>query len=277
MAVDPMMSEPAAGSSGKSFSDLDELPPLKEPVFTPPVPEPAEPLLPVAQISPRKEKEEKPKIQPREVAKKAIKEISDGSAAADDLFDSGRGGIDSRDCDCGLVSCPLGRRWFHGGSAADESGGIDSGSAGCPDSGCAASGEGSSTGFARCRSSTEPDGTASRKARPKEQSTGSGSGPSRDCPGQALIDSSPQGAQFQIDGKTDPSWVTPFKVASLSPGKHIISVSKSGYASEIRSVDVTAGSTSSLLLRLSPVNALVVVTAHRPAPRSSSMANLPDE
>ena len=27
IAVDPMMSEPAAGSSGKSFSDLDELPP----------------------------------------------------------------------------------------------------------------------------------------------------------------------------------------------------------------------------------------------------------
>ena len=74
MAVDPMMSQPAAGSSGKSFSDLEELPPLKEPVFTQPVPEPAEPAQPVVQIHPKKE--EKPKIQPREVAEKAMKEIA---------------------------------------------------------------------------------------------------------------------------------------------------------------------------------------------------------
>ena len=82
--------------------------------------------------------------------------------------------------------------------------------------------------------------------------------------GEALIDSSPQGAQFQVDGKSDPTWVTPFTVASLSPGKHIISVSKSGYSSEIRSVDVTAGGTSSLTLRLAPVNALVVVASTPP-------------
>jgi len=82
--------------------------------------------------------------------------------------------------------------------------------------------------------------------------------------GEALIDSSPQGAQFQVDGKSDPTWVTPFTVASLSPGKHIISVSKSGYSSEIRSVEVTAGSASSLTLRLAPVNALVVVASTPP-------------
>ena len=42
IAVDPMMSEPAAGSLGTSFSDLAEMPPLKEPVFIPPVPEPVQ-------------------------------------------------------------------------------------------------------------------------------------------------------------------------------------------------------------------------------------------
>src|SRR5260370_16154481 len=74
VAADPMMSEPVAGSSGTSFSDLAEMPPLKEPVFVPPVPEPAEPSPPVAQICPRKD--EKPKIQPREVAQKAIHEMA---------------------------------------------------------------------------------------------------------------------------------------------------------------------------------------------------------
>src|SRR5208337_317933 len=69
VAVDPMMSEPVADSSGRSFSDLAEMPPLQEPVFAPPVPEPAEPSRPVAQIY--QKKEEKPRIQPREVAERA--------------------------------------------------------------------------------------------------------------------------------------------------------------------------------------------------------------
>jgi hypothetical protein len=83
-------------------------------------------------------------------------------------------------------------------------------------------------------------------------------------PGQALIDSSPQGAQIQVDGKSDPSWVTPFNVTGLSAGKHIISASKSGYSPEIRSVDVAAGSKASLTLHLSAVNALVVVSSTPP-------------
>ncbi len=80
-------------------------------------------------------------------------------------------------------------------------------------------------------------------------------------PGDALIDSSPQGAAFQVDGKGDPSWVTPFNVTGLSPGKHIISAGKSGYVSEIRSVDVTGGGKASLLLHLSAMNALMVVNS----------------
>jgi hypothetical protein len=83
-------------------------------------------------------------------------------------------------------------------------------------------------------------------------------------PGQALVDSSPQGAQFQVDGKNDPSWVTPFNVANLSPGKHIISASKTGYSSDIRSVDVVSGSKASVMVRLAPINALVVVNSTPP-------------
>ena len=80
-------------------------------------------------------------------------------------------------------------------------------------------------------------------------------------PGQAFVDSTPQGASFQIDGKGDPSWVTPFDLTGLGPGKHIISVSKSGFTSEIRSVDVVSGGKSSLVVHLAPVNALVIVTS----------------
>jgi hypothetical protein len=83
-------------------------------------------------------------------------------------------------------------------------------------------------------------------------------------PGEALIDSTPEGAQFQMDGKSDPSWVTPFSVTGLGPGKHIVSASKSGYASEVRSVDVVSGAKSSLVFRLAPINALVVVSSTPP-------------
>jgi hypothetical protein len=83
-------------------------------------------------------------------------------------------------------------------------------------------------------------------------------------PGQALVDSTPQGAQFQVDGKSDPAWVTPFTLADLNPGKHVISVSKNGYSPDIRSVDVVSGSKASLLIRLSPMNALMVVNSTPP-------------
>ena len=74
VAVDPMMAAPPAGSTGTSFSDLAEMPPLKEPVYTPPVHEPVEPLPSVTPLSRRKE--EKPRVQPREVAEKALQEIA---------------------------------------------------------------------------------------------------------------------------------------------------------------------------------------------------------
>jgi serine/threonine-protein kinase len=262
IAVDPMMAESAAGSSGKSFSDLDELPPLKEPVFAPSVPEPAESSLSVAQISPRKV-EEKPKIQPREVAQKAIKEISTVPPRL--MIYSILGAV-------GLILVVAIAIWVHVRSE-------DDGSTAAPRPAKAAA---STPAQAAVQTpvapqaekaappvapvvDAQPDLTVRQveKRAPKNSRRAPAPAPVVTA-GEALIDSSPQGAQFQVDGKSDPTWVTPFTVASLSPGKHIISVSKSGYSSEIRSVDVTAGGASSLTLRLASVNALVVVASTPP-------------
>src|SRR5208282_2913510 len=57
VAVDPMMSEPVASSAGTSFSDMAEMPPLKEPVLPPPVPEPIAAPRPTVQFNPRKTEE----------------------------------------------------------------------------------------------------------------------------------------------------------------------------------------------------------------------------
>jgi len=78
-------------------------------------------------------------------------------------------------------------------------------------------------------------------------------------PGSVEIDSTPAGAQIQLDGKSDPTWVTPFSLGGLNPGQHSISVSKSGYSSEARTVSVTSGSRSAVSLHLAPINALMVV------------------
>jgi hypothetical protein len=80
-------------------------------------------------------------------------------------------------------------------------------------------------------------------------------------PGQMAIDSVPQGAQVQVDGKSDPSWVTPFTLAGLTPGQHRVSVSKSGFSSDTRTVDVISGSKSFVQTRLSQLVATLAVSS----------------
>src|SRR6202030_605718 len=83
IAIDPMMAEGgrSGGGGGTSFSEISELPALKEVYVAPPPPPPAE-TAPVVSQSPAitpfrgaRKADEKPKVQPREVAQKAIKEI----------------------------------------------------------------------------------------------------------------------------------------------------------------------------------------------------------
>jgi hypothetical protein len=257
-----MMSEPVAGSSGRSFSDLAEMPPLKEPVFAPPIPEPAEQSRPVAQIYPRKD--EKPRIQPREVAEKAMHQIATVPPRL--MLYSILGAV-------GLILVVALAIFFHVRSE-------DDGSTVAPRPTKPAKPSSSSTQrvtqtpvaapiekpvppVAEAQLSLTVRQVEKRSSNSRRRASAPAAVPVL-IPGQALIDSSPQGAQFQVDGRSDPSWVTPFNLTGLGAGKHIISASKSGYSSEIRSVDVAAGSKSSLVLHLSPVNALMVVSSTPP-------------
>jgi hypothetical protein len=80
-------------------------------------------------------------------------------------------------------------------------------------------------------------------------------------PGSVQIDSTPSGAQIQLDGRSDPSWVTPFSLSGLSPGQHTVSVSKPGFSGDARTVEIASGSRTALALHLVPVNALMVVNS----------------
>ena len=75
------------------------------------------------------------------------------------------------------------------------------------------------------------------------------------------IDSTPQGAQVQIDGRTDPTWITPFTLSGLGPGQHTVAVSKAGYSTDTRTVDVTSGSKSFVTTRLAQLVATLAVSS----------------
>ena len=90
IAVDPMMAAmEGTQAPSKSFSDLDELPPLKEVyVEPPPPPSVTEPVVldEAAKVVFRRAEPEKPKVQPREVAEKAITGDQDRSTEVDAVF-----------------------------------------------------------------------------------------------------------------------------------------------------------------------------------------------
>jgi hypothetical protein len=80
-------------------------------------------------------------------------------------------------------------------------------------------------------------------------------------PGQMAVDSTPQGAQAQVDGRTDSSYGTPFTLTNLQPGQHTITVSKPGYSTDTRTVTVTSGNRATVVVHLSQLMATLVVTS----------------
>ena len=79
--------------------------------------------------------------------------------------------------------------------------------------------------------------------------------------GQLSVSSTPAGAQVQIDGKSDSSWITPLNLNGLNPGQHTLIVSKAGYQAETRNIDVASGSKSIISLQLAQMTAAVSVTS----------------
>ncbi|HYU47373.1 MAG TPA: PEGA domain-containing protein [Terriglobales bacterium] len=258
IAIDPVMAGLAQTAPRASFSDVAELPPLKEGAYTPPsfplyeTPEPDG-----LQIHPKQP--EKAKVQPREVAEKAIKEIKTVPPRL--MLYSILGAV-------GLILIVALALFFHVRSEDDGSTAAPS-----PNKGAASQGQPVSPApVARGphadsvpTSAPEPEPEVTVRQFDKRAAKRAASPPVPVViPGQVQIDSAPQGAQIQIDGKSDPSWVTPFNLTGLSPGKHMVSAGKAGYSAEIRSVDVASGSESFVVIHLSPSNALMAVISTPP-------------
>jgi uncharacterized cupredoxin-like copper-binding protein len=258
------MAEDSAPSRGGSvsFSDMTELPPLKEVYIAPPPPPAFEQPGPQAPNSTVYEHEtEKPKVQPREVAERAIKEIRNvppqlmvyaiGAAAVVILIIA--------------VALVLHVNRLNNDGDSPRSSAAKSRTqpaANQPDARFqpAPSQPAQPAPSAPVAKAEPASSHAAAKGKNARKKPAAPAAPIV-VPGQMAIDSVPQGAQVQVDGKTDPSWVTPFTLPGLDPGQHSVTVSKPGYSSDTRTVEVTSGSKSFVLTHMVQLMATLAVSS----------------
>jgi hypothetical protein len=276
VAVDPMMAEGAGRGNTTSFSEISELPPLKE-IYVEPAPPPpaAFAAAPVAAAGATMyqdpgEDEEKPKVQPREVAQKAIKEIKNVPPQLLLYSIAGAAVL--------ILAIAIGLVWhIHSLNSEDDSGAARTSTEAPAATQPATPAQNAAAQPAIApaievnRVPAEPadtansqPATAARARAPKIRNKKAAAAPAAPIviPGQMVLDSTPQGAQVEVDGRTDPSYVTPFLLPGMAAGAHTITVSKSGYTSDTRSVEIASGNKTSLVIHLAQLVATLSVTSN---------------
>ncbi len=249
--VDPAMEENQnAGPGSRSFSEISELPPLKEVYVEPPPPPaiedtpPPPPPAPVrGRTAPR---DEKPKVQPKVVAKKAVAEIK---KTPPQLF-----GYALAAAVAIIVLIVGGIAWkIHSDNAADDTSArstVEQAPTPAPVTTAPA------PVVAPPEDTTEPDVITVKskpqphKAKPVAEAV---------VPGQITVNVNPEGAQVILDGQT--LGVSPLELSNLTPGQHTITVSKSGYSPETRTIDVASRSKSVVVIQLAMLAAQLSVTS----------------
>lgn len=274
IAVDPLMAEGGqTASTSTSFSEISELPPLKEVYIAPPPPPSAEvPLAtPAAPAYRAARKPEKPKVQPREVAQKAIKEIKGvppkligySLAAAAVL----------------ILAIAIGVTIYIHNQSDDDTGRSSVASQAAPAQPNPAPAQPAPQPEASAPAEAQPAQPQSAETQPAEtpESTAPVAEPiarSRGraarkkvaapvaIPGQLTVDSTPQGALVRLDGQGDATWVTPLALSNLQPGPHSISVSKAGYGTDTRTVNIASGSKGTTTIHLTQSSATLIVKSN---------------
>ncbi len=273
IAVDPMMAEggPSRAGGSVSFSEMTELPPLKEVYIAPPSPPPIASEQRPAQaqgFTVYEEAPEKPKIQAREVAGKAIKEIKNVPPSLMVYSVAGAAVL--------ILAIAIGL-FLHVNNLNND-GDTPRPVAAAPTAQPAASQPPARTEPAQSQpaqpepaveaeasvpgasAEPEPARATARGARGSRKRS-SVSAAVALAPGQMEIDSTPQGAQVQLDGRTDPSWVTPVTLSGVAAGQHTVTLSRAGYSADTRTINVGAGGKSVVAARLAQVVAALAVSS----------------
>jgi eukaryotic-like serine/threonine-protein kinase len=273
IAVDPMMAEDAPrGGAGVSFSELDEMPPLKEIYIAPPTPAESfdQPLSHAAGVT-FQQQPEKPKVDPREIAEKAVKEIKNVPPRLI-IYSIAGAAVVILGIAIALVMHIQSLNTDSDAPRATAEQSVPAPAQAAPPQPAprpqpvAPQPAPSATPFEPSTPEpiAEPAPTRStyatahsRSARKKPVAAPA----PVIVPGQMAFDSTPQGAQVQIDGRTDASWVTPFTLSGVASGQHSIVISKPGYITDSRTVAVTSGSKAFVSTRLNQLTAALAISS----------------
>lgn len=278
-SVDPLMAEGADASTARtSFSEISELPPLKEVRIVEKAPAPdsageeasADPV--VAAVF-RKPAPEKPKVQVqvREVAQKAVQEIKKtppklfvyGIGAAVAVIGILVGGFKLysyfQDRDSGgepassIVQPVTPAQQTAAQPAPQSAPPAEQTQAAAPDS---------QQPQQDAAEDTQPSSAAEPAASPAPRGR---RGRSRSAaptvvPAQLTISSVPDGAEVTFDGSA--LCQTPCTLTGIAPGQHSVSAAKAGFAQASRTVSLNSGGNSSLALQLSQMTAILSVSSN---------------
>lgn len=268
LPVDPMMAEPQPSTAPAklSFSEMTELPPLKEAYVAPPPPPVAEEAAPPAEPLPAtvfrgSAVPEKPKVQPREAAKKAVKEIK---KTPPKLF------MYSITAAIGIILLIIVAIAFHihSENADDEGGGTaatavpaqpvqtPAAAAPAPEQPPAQT----ITVPERVQAESEVLVKPKYKDSKKKLAKAPAAAPAL-LPGELTVNSNPEGAQITFDGKNESAWTTPFSLAGISAGPHTLTVSKPGYGTDTRTIEVASASKATLTIQLAALMAQASVAS----------------
>ncbi len=259
--ADPMMSGGAATGKIASFSEIDEMPPLKEAQVPTPEPPPA-PIVEIAEhpaptfsLKPRVVREEKPRVVTRENARKAVKEIKQVPP---------RLMLYSVIAAVAVILCVLvGIAYSIHRQNADLEPAPQSATtaqAEAPVQPTPAPAPVETVPAPDQQAETQQEVVVTPRYAPKPRRAAAPSKPVV-IPGQLSIESTPEGAQVQIDGRSEAAWMTPYNLPGLTPGQHSITISKPGYMPDTRTVQVSAGSKSFLSVHLAVMGAILTVSS----------------
>ncbi len=74
--------------------------------------------------------------------------------------------------------------------------------------------------------------------------------------------SQPEGAKVEIDGWSEPNWITPFTASHLAAGHHALVFTKAGYLQQTRSIESIAAKSVDVSAELTPAVSTLVVTSN---------------
>lgn len=277
-SVDPMMAEdensPAA-KARRSFSDLSEMPPLKQEYVPPPPPPPSSSSAgtpaaveePMPQVVLNKSGDEKPKLQVREAAQKAVSEIRHtppklymyavggavllialimGGMAMANYFqdrEADGGGSNVAPAPAATQAAPAPQQ-----TAPEQQA---QAAAATPDNA-----QPQPAAAAPQPAYEAPESSRNERGR-KTKSRSVATGP---VMAQLTVSSNPAGAQITFDGS--PLCVTPCTLTGIAPGQHAILATKSGYSSANRNIVLSSGGNTTISMDLSAASAKLSVASN---------------